>query len=157
MTLSPEKSPGGAVAICRSPAPTGFCLYGDKDRPWQYPRCVCDSGRAQLNSLPGRCQGIPCKNAGVAQLVEHELPKLGVAGSNPVARSSIRDMSVHVAQMSMTNSPPAERKGQLLVILLSHKRRQCLLRLKKVNIISGAHAGKVRNNHFAMAVTKTPE
>ena len=25
--------------------------------------------------------------AGVAQLVEHELPKLGVAGSNPVARS----------------------------------------------------------------------
>ena len=27
-----------------------------------------------------------CK-AGVAQLVEHELPKLGVAGSNPVARS----------------------------------------------------------------------
>ena len=26
--------------------------------------------------------------AGVAQLVEHELPKLGVAGSNPVARSS---------------------------------------------------------------------
>jgi len=54
-------------------------------------------------------------------------------------------MSFHVAQMSMTNSPPAERKGQLLVILLSHKRRQCPLRLKKVNIISGAHAGKVRN------------
>ena len=26
--------------------------------------------------------------AGVAQLVEYELPKLGVAGSNPVARSS---------------------------------------------------------------------
>ena len=25
--------------------------------------------------------------AGVAQLVEHKLPKLGVAGSNPVARS----------------------------------------------------------------------
>ena len=25
--------------------------------------------------------------AGVAQLVEHELPKLGVAGSNPVVRS----------------------------------------------------------------------
>src|SRR2546427_5512526 len=29
--------------------------------------------------------------AGVAQLVEYELPKLGVAGSNPVARSIIRD------------------------------------------------------------------
>jgi hypothetical protein len=27
------------------------------------------------------------KNAGVAQLVEYKLPKLGVAGSNPVARS----------------------------------------------------------------------
>ena len=27
-------------------------------------------------------------NAGIAQLVEHKLPKLGVAGSNPVARST---------------------------------------------------------------------
>lgn len=27
--------------------------------------------------------------AGVAQLVEHELPKLGVAGSTPVSRSRI--------------------------------------------------------------------
>lgn len=27
------------------------------------------------------------RNAGVAQLVEHKLPKLGVAGSSPVARS----------------------------------------------------------------------
>jgi hypothetical protein len=27
------------------------------------------------------------KKAGVAQLVEYKLPKLGVAGSNPVARS----------------------------------------------------------------------
>ena len=26
-------------------------------------------------------------NAGIAQLVEYKLPKLGVAGSNPVARS----------------------------------------------------------------------
>ena len=128
-----------------------------------------DSGRYQIDGLAlccdkynfqvvGDCETKQyARNAGVAQLVEHELPKLGVAGSNPVARSSIRHMSFHVAQMSMTNSPPAERKGQLLVILLSHKRRQCLLRLKKVNIISGAHAGKVRNNHFAMAVTKTPE
>ena len=37
--------------------------------------------------MPGRFQRIPYRNAGVAQLVEHELPKLGVAGSNPVARS----------------------------------------------------------------------
>ncbi len=28
------------------------------------------------------------QRAGVAQLVEYKLPKLGVAGSNPVARSS---------------------------------------------------------------------
>lgn len=30
--------------------------------------------------------------AGVAQLVEHKLPKLGVAGSNPVARSSLSEV-----------------------------------------------------------------
>lgn len=30
------------------------------------------------------------RNAGVAQLVEHKLPKLGVAGSSPVARSMQR-------------------------------------------------------------------
>jgi hypothetical protein len=28
-------------------------------------------------------------NAGIAQMVEHKLPKLGVAGSSPVARSKI--------------------------------------------------------------------
>ena len=75
--------------MCRSSTPTVVCVYGDKARPWQYLRCVCDSGRAQLNSLPGWCQRIHCGNAGVAQLVEHELPKLGVAGSNPVARSRL--------------------------------------------------------------------
>ena len=34
--------------------------------------------------LPGSC----CLLAGVAQLVEHQLPKLDVAGSSPVARSN---------------------------------------------------------------------
>ncbi len=29
------------------------------------------------------------QRAGVAQLVEYKLPKLGVAGSNPVARSTV--------------------------------------------------------------------
>ena len=33
--------------------------------------------------------------AGIAQLVEHKLPKLGVAGSNPVARSSKFPRSRH--------------------------------------------------------------
>ena len=116
MTLFPEKSPGGAVAICRSPAPTGFCLYGDKARPWQYLRCVCDSGWAQLNSLPGRCQRIPCRNAGVAQLVEHELPKLGVAGSNPVARSSFPDKFI----MRLINSLFDSQR-----VISASKRRGC--------------------------------
>ena len=35
-------------------------------------------------------------DAGVAQLVEHELPKLGVAGSNPVARSSFHPAPVFI-------------------------------------------------------------
>ena len=34
--------------------------------------------------------GHDSSRAGVAQLVEYELPKLGVAGSNPVARSTLR-------------------------------------------------------------------
>ncbi len=36
--------------------------------------------------LPPRT-GYPSPHAGVAQLVERQLPKLDVAGSNPVARS----------------------------------------------------------------------
>ena len=79
-----------------------------------------DSGRYQIYvlalccdrynfQLVGDCETrqYAC-HAGVAQLVEHELPKPGVAGSSPVARSSFRDMSFHVAQMSMTQSPLAE-------------------------------------------------
>ena len=88
-----------------------------------------DSGRYQIDGLAlccdrynfqlvGDCETRQyARYAGVAQLVEHELPKLGVAGSNPVARSSFRDMSFHVAQMSMTQSTLAKRKGQLWVIL----------------------------------------
>src|SRR5438128_9943445 len=40
---------------------------------------------------PRAYHGRRTRRAGVAQLVEYELPKLGVAGSNPVARSIIRD------------------------------------------------------------------
>ena len=57
------------------------------------------------------------RDADVAQLAGRELPRLGVAGSNPDAHSSFRDMGFHVAQMSMTQSPLAKRKGQLWVIL----------------------------------------
>ena len=68
-----------------------------------------DSGRYQIDGLAlcsnrynfqlvGDCETRQyARDAGVAQLAEHELPKLGVAGSNPVARSSFRDMSFHVA------------------------------------------------------------
>src|SRR5688572_16505789 len=45
------------------------------------PKCqVCSFAATQ-----GRLWSAP--RAGVAQLVEHKLPKLGVAGSNPVSRS----------------------------------------------------------------------
>ena len=79
-----------------------------------------DSGRYQIDGLAlcsnrynfqlvGDCETRQyARDAGVAQLAEHELPKLGVAGSNPVARSSFRDVSLYVAQMSMTQSPLAK-------------------------------------------------
>lgn len=44
--------------------------------------------RLALNQeVGGSRPSSPTIHAGVAQLVEHELPKLVVAGSNPVARS----------------------------------------------------------------------
>jgi hypothetical protein len=47
-----------------------------------------------LDLAPGYrllCKRLKGFRAGVAQLAEHKLPKLGVAGSNPVARSSLED------------------------------------------------------------------
>ena len=45
-------------------------------------------------------------DAGVAQLVEHELPKLGVAGSNPVARSSFHKGNLcEAAQLTVIRLP----------------------------------------------------
>ena len=44
------------------------------------PRNVSSVWEAEATSSPE-------EQAGVAQLVEYKLPKLGVAGSNPVARS----------------------------------------------------------------------
>ena len=67
------------------------------------------SGRYQIDGLAlyydrhnfqlvDDCETRQCaRYAGVAQLPEHELPRLGVVGSNPVARSSSRDMSFDVA------------------------------------------------------------
>src|SRR5512140_1585503 len=45
------------------------------------------------------------ERAGVAQLVEYELPKLGVAGSNPVARSN------RSAPARVEGAPPEDDMG----------------------------------------------
>ena len=50
-------------------------------------RCQISEQRSNFSLSDGRKMGSMRPDAGVAQLVEHELPKLGVAGSNPVARS----------------------------------------------------------------------
>ena len=51
-------------------------------------KALCQNGkRCFWTSISHRKLLLCSSNAGVAQLGEHELPKLGVAGSNPVARS----------------------------------------------------------------------
>jgi hypothetical protein len=53
-------------------------------------------------------------DAGVAQLVEHELPKLGVAGSNPVARSSFhKGILCEAAQLTVIRLPHVKSKCQI--------------------------------------------
>ena len=53
-------------------------------------------------------------DAGLAQLVEHELPKLGVAGSNPVARSSFhKGIACEAAQLSAIRLPHAKYTCQI--------------------------------------------
>ena len=53
-------------------------------------------------------------DAGVAQLAEHELPKLGVAGSNPVARSSFhKGILFEVAQLTVIRLPHAKSRCQI--------------------------------------------
>ena len=53
---------------------------------------------AKSGIFPTRNMLIDHLSAGVTQLVEYELPKLGVAGSNPVARSiEIKPFGVAIA------------------------------------------------------------
>ena len=54
------------------------------------PRRVHRAGMSQKWLNGGKIQ----PHAGVAQLVEHQLPKLRVAGSSPVARSEVRQSPV---------------------------------------------------------------
>ena len=84
-----------------------WCRRGDAGRYQKDGLALC--GDRYNFQLVGNCETRQnAHSAGVAQLVVHELPKLGVAGSNPVARSSSRDRSFHVAQMLMTKSLLAE-------------------------------------------------
>ena len=55
------------------------------------PLASVDPHREALLASLGLVEGavVPYKGAGIAQLAERELPKLEVAGSNPVARSSL--------------------------------------------------------------------
>ncbi len=50
------------------------------------------SGKAEACKAftPGSNPGVASKYADVAQLVEHDLAKVGVAGSNPVVRSTFK-------------------------------------------------------------------
>ena len=50
-------------------------------------------------------------DAGIAQLVEHKLPKLGVAGSSPVARSISSE--IISAQIQVGEIPKTGSKGRL--------------------------------------------
>ena len=53
-------------------------------------------------------------DAGVAQLVEQELPKLGVAGSNPVARSSFyKGILCEAAQLTVIRLPHVKSRSQI--------------------------------------------
>ena len=98
-----------------------------------------------------------CK-AGVAQLVEHELPKLGVAGSNPVARSMHSlDFSGYfgvvlaadaMAKIVFHNSNKRTVSMTGPVIFKSH---QCQSKSIKAKPIFGVLVAKVPNSLFAMA------
>ena len=58
--------------------------------------------------------------AGIAQLVEHELPKLGVAGSNPVSRSNIhaayRPFRAHSSKFGPTLEHPLKLRSVLVAV-----------------------------------------
>ena len=76
----------------------------------------CESSRRISGQVPEWLKGTDCKsvgeslhwfesslahqNAGVAQLVERQLPKLNVAGSNPVSRSRQNPASWPISQES---------------------------------------------------------
>ena len=54
----------------------------------RWPNVVCARERLTPSHAGRYDAALAYERAGVAQLVEYELPKLGVAGSIPVARST---------------------------------------------------------------------
>jgi plastocyanin len=64
---------------------------------------VVRDGEDVLRLAPGKLRS----NAGVAQLVEHQLPKLRVVGSNPIARFMSRNPIVAVLVATATVAFPA--------------------------------------------------
>ena len=47
--------------------------------------------------------------AGVAQLVEHYLAKVDVAGSNPVSRSTVKSRDIYLGKVDVAGSNPVSR------------------------------------------------
>ena len=69
----------------------GNCRQQGNDENRTYVTICLPDYLSHLTSVIKQVYYSPCSKslrAGVAQLVEYKLPKLGVAGSNPVARST---------------------------------------------------------------------
>ena len=101
------------------------------------------------------------QDAGVAQLAEHELPKLGVAGSNPVARSSSHEgVLCEAAQLTVIRLPHIKSRCQIkrndMSDAVNAQKAPMPVEVEEVKIISGAPVAKVQNSHFTMAAIKIP-
>ena len=71
--------------------------------------CRCSDVTGFLLTSPAERRYNAVQQAGVAQLVEYKLPKLGVAGSSPVARSIIRSHFIDEQQTVSTLALDAPR------------------------------------------------
>ncbi len=103
---------------------------------------TCDrhsaDGRSGLDDRHSRIR-MPRSDAGIAQLVEHDLAKVGVASSSLVSRSSLQTKPRHVrgfvvSGLSTLPPHPDSRPIQKSVIAAIHKRRHSA-------IIHGSDAG----------------
>ena len=89
-------------------------------------------------------------DAGVAQLVEHELPKLGVAGSNPVARSSFpRGILCEAAHLTVIRVPHFKYRCRIKRNDISDA-----VKAQKASMLAEVEEGK---NYFWCACGKSAE